>query len=224
MTVTELAERIAALEWPMFHSVNGEERADCQDDKTGFLALRKAQFSTWSLAAAQSYLDDLERAGAEGRNLAREKYIRMMASTDPEGYEVFKNELPAVSAEKEELVEKIWGHFLVQTEKMREKFPAVALGGRPLRAAEEQDGWASIETYQKGELLTYSEKTLEALLAHVEELEDKGVDLAFEIQKNSVTCMGFASLEEAEKAMAFQFIQAMGGGECTTCGAYGDMS
>ena len=57
--------------------------------------------------------------------------------------------------------------MLAQTERLREKYPAVALGGRPLRASEETEGWASIETYQCGELATYSEKTLAALLEHI---------------------------------------------------------
>ena len=112
--------------------------------------------------------------------------------------------------------------MLSQTERMREKYPAVALGGRPLHASEETEGWASIETYQTGELATYSEKTLAALLAHIEALEAEGKDLARMIQENSLAAMGYQSLEDAERAMAFQFIQQMGGGECTTCGVFED--
>ena len=213
---------IIEKEWPMFHSVNGDTRADCQDDRPMFEAMRRAQFSVWSDAAAESYLRDLERAEKQGRNLAREKYIRMMKSTDPKGYEAFCAELPELSAEQQRLIDAVWTHMLAQTERMRERYPAVALGGRPLRASEETEGWASIETYQCGELATYSEETLAALLTHIEALEREGKDLARMIQEASVVAMGYRSLEDAERQIAFRFIQDMGGGECTKCGVFED--
>ena len=217
-----LLDKIVEKEWAMFEAVNGADHVSCQEDRPTFEAMRRAQFSAWSRAAAESYLRDLEAAEAQGRNLVREKYIRMMESTQPEGYEAFKGELPALSEAQEALVKELWGHFLAQTERMREKYPAVALGGRPLHANEERDGYASIETYQVGELKTYSEETLRALLSHMEALEEEGVDLAFQIQRNSVTCMGYETMEDAERAIAFQLIQQFGGGECTSCGYYAD--
>ena len=222
MKLEETVKRIVELEWPMFHSVNGETREDCQEDPSGFERLRAAQFSAWSPAAAESYLRDLETAAAQGRNLAREKYIRMMKHTDPEGYAAFQGELPPLDGEQEALIAAIWGRMLVQTERLRERYPAVALGGRPLRAAEETEGQTSVETYQTGELATYSAATLRALLAHIEALEAQGRDLAFEIQRNSVQCMGYADLDAAERAMAYAFLQSVGGGACETCGALED--
>lgn len=46
----------------MFNMVNGEDRANCQEDKTTFEAMRRAQFSAWSEQAAEGYLHDLEKA------------------------------------------------------------------------------------------------------------------------------------------------------------------
>lgn len=222
MEKSRIIDAIIDKEWPMFHSVNGDTRADCQDDRPMFEAMRRAQFSVWSDKAAESYLQDLEAAAAAGRNLVREKYIRMMESTDPKGYEAFCAELPELSAEQQRLIKAIWAHLLVQTERLREKYPAVALGGRPLRAEEETEGWASIETYQCGELATYSEKTLAALLEHIAALEAEEKDLAQLIQEQSVVAMGYRSLEDAERQIAFRFIQDMGGGECTKCGVFED--
>ena len=222
MNQKEVLDQIVDREWKMFQVVNGQEHTDCQEDEKTFRAMRQAQFSAWSPEAAECYLWDLEEAEAQGRNLLREKYIRMMESTQPEGYEAFKGELPPLTPAQEELVAQLWQHFLAQTERMREKYPALALGGRPLHASEETDGWASIESYQTGELKTYSEETLRALLAHMEALEKDGVDLAFEIQKNSVTCMGYKTMEEAEQAIAIQLLQQFGGGECATCGYYAE--
>ena len=220
--IEEITGKIVGKEWPMFRTVNGEDHVSCQEDRSMFERMRRAQFLAWSEDAAECYLRDLEQAEAAGRNLAREKYIRMMKSTDPEMYETFAPELPALTAEQSSLIAEIWEHMLEQTERMREKYPAVALGGRPLRAEEEAGNWTSIETYQTGELATYSEETLRALLAHIKALEAEGIDLAFEIQKNSITAMGYGSMDEAEKAISFRYIQSMGGGECERCGAYDD--
>lgn len=218
MEMNALINRIVDKEWTMFHSVNGEDRVSCQEDRSSFYALRGAQFSAWSQAAVESYLSDLENAEKEGRNLAREKYIHMMKSTDPVGYEKFKGELPEISPEKERLVAGLWSHFLEQTKKMQKKHPIIALGGRPLLASEDGNGETSIETYQTGELLTYSEVTLKALLAHLLALEAEGIDLAYRIQENSVTCMGYATMDEAEAAMAEQLLRMMGATECSGCG------
>ena len=217
-----LIDAILEKEWPMFHNVNGEERASCQNDYPVFEIMRRAQYEAWSVDALTAYLNDITAAAAEGRNIAREKYIRMMESTDPRGYEAFRGELPAVSEEKRALCEAIWARMLVQTERMRESYPILALGGRPLHASEERDGWASIETYQKSELLTYSETTLKALLANIEALEAEGKDFVYMVQENTVTGQGFKTMAEAEKAMAAQILKELnveiGGGGCCCCG------
>ena len=216
-----LIDAILEKEWPMFHNVNGEERADCQNDYPVFEIMRRAQYNAWSQEALEAYLADVSAAAEAGRNLAREKYIRMMESTDPEGYAVFCGELPAVSEEKQALCAQIWAKMLSQTERMRDKYPVLALGGRPLHASEERDGWASIETYQKSELLTYSEPTLRALLAEIGRLEAEGKDFVFMVQENTVLGQGFRTMEEAETAMAAQFLKELnieiGGGGCCCC-------
>lgn len=218
MENNELIEQLVALEWPMFHQVNGEDRASCQENEAMFRAMRGAQFRAWSDRAARCYLEDLKSARAAGRSLVREKYIWMMADTDPEGFAHFKGELPALSRAQEGLIARLWEHFLPQTQRLRQQFPAVALGGRPLLAREAGPEETSIETYQLGEWKTYSEATLSALLEHTLALEEQGVDLVRRIQENSVTAMGYPSLEDAEREMAYAVLQQLGGGECGCCG------
>lgn len=217
-----LIDAILEKEWPMFHNVNGEERADCQDDRRTFTAMRTAQYAVWSNEALESYLGDVEKAEREGRNLAREKYIRMMATTAPEGYEHFRGELGPDSEEKKQTVAAIWAILLRQTEKMREKYPLIALGGRPLRISDEKGGATSVENYQCSELMTYSEGTLRALLREVERLEAEGKSFAWKVQENSVLSMGYPSMEEAEKAMLDRLLQEMDAtvtiGGCPSCG------
>jgi len=213
MDKEELIRQILELEWPMFHTVNGEERASCQDDRDGFLALRRAQYLAWSEETLRCYLQDLQTAKAEGRNLAREKYIRMMESTDPENYQQFLAELPAENPECRRITEEIWAHMLVQTRALRERFPFLMQVGRPLTKAEEQ-GWPSVENYQCSELRTYSEPTLRAYLENVLALEAAGRSLAEEIQINTVRVSGFSSLEEAETRQRNAYGGSFGGGCC----------
>ena len=219
MTKQELIDAIIEKEWLMFHYVNGEERVDCQEDQRTFNIMRRAQYEAWDESTLNCWYSDVCTAEAEGRNLAREKYIRMMKSTDPVGYDAFKGELPPVSEDKAELVRKLWKKYLAQTLRMREKYPLLAMGGRPTYAAEE-DGWASVETYQTSETLTYSEATLEALLAHFNALEAQGVDLVFEIQRNTVLGLGYASMDAAEAASARHWSELSGsiGERCCACG------
>ena len=219
MTKAELIQKIVEKEWPMFHNVNGEDRVDCQEDPTTFYNMRTAQFKVWDEASLESYDKDLDAAQAAGRNLVREKYIWMMEHTDPKGFEAFKDMIPQPSAKAEELVAQIWKIMLAQTEELRKSYPLLALGGRPLHASEEKE-WASIETYQTSELRTFSEATLEKLLAHIKAMQASGEDFVYKIQENSVTCLGYKDMREAEFAMMGQVMGEMGitvEADCPTC-------
>ena len=219
MTKAELIKEIVAKEWPMFHNVNGEERVDCQEDPATFNNMRTAQFKVWDEASLESYSKDLDDAAAAGRSLVKEKYIWMMEHTDPKGFEAFKDLLPTPSEKTDKLVAEIWAIMLAQTEELRKSYPLLALGGRPLHASEEKE-WASIETYQTSELRTYSEATLEKLLAHIKAMQAKGEDFVYKIQENSVTCLGYKDMREAEIAMMGQIMGEMGitvEADCPTC-------
>jgi hypothetical protein len=199
MEKEKLIDSIIELEWPMFRDVNGDTRADCQENYPMFVNMRTSQFSAWNEEALSAYREDLRSAEGEGRNLLRDKYIHMMASTDPAGYLHFLPELPPVSEEKKALVEEIWQIMLPQTIELRRKYPNVGKLGRPLLSADERNGYASVETYEKGELMTYGEKTLRALLAWLRSQAEAGVSIAAKIQENGILSVGYASMEEAEE-------------------------
>lgn len=199
MDKEKIIESIIELEWPMFREVNGDTRADCQENYPMFVNMRTAQFSAWNGEALSAYREDLRAAEGEGRNLLRDKYIHMMASTDPAGYLHFLPELPPVSEEKKQLVEAIWQIMLPQTVELRRKYPNVGKLGRPLYSADERNGYASVETYEKGELMTYSEKTLRALLAWIRGQAEAGISVAAQIQESGILSVGYASMEEAEE-------------------------
>ncbi len=199
MDKEKIIDSIIELEWPMFRDVNGDTRADCQENYPMFVNMRTSQFSAWNEEALSAYREDLLAAEGEGRNLLRDKYIHMMSSTDPVGYLHFLPELPPVSEEKKTLVEEIWQLMLPQTVELRRKYPSVGKLGRPLYSADERNGYASVETYEKGELMTYSEKTLRALLAWIRGQAEAGVSVAAQIQENGILSVGYASMEEAEE-------------------------
>lgn len=199
-----MVELIISKEWPMFHSVNGdEERADCQNNYATFHAMRAGQFSAWDEATVQSYLNDVTQAENCGRNIVREKYIHMMRSSAPKEYEQLAAELPKLSMEKLALTERIWQKLLAQTLRMRKQYPSLGAVGRPLYSSQDYTG-TSIETYQKGELLTYSEDTLASLYNCICALEEKGTDLSTTILEESLKLSGYKNLAEAEQAAAAQ--------------------
>jgi len=196
-----IIEKIVLIEWDMFISVNrGKARASCQDDHETFIGMRKAQFSAWSLKAVASYLDDLEKARQNGRNLLEEKYVHMMKTTDPSGYNALLARVSQPNYDARALAQELSDKLLEQTQALFEEYPYVSGRGRPLRPSPGDED-ISIETYQFCELLTYSETTLTALVEHISSLEKDGVSLARAILENTVAFYGYDSLEKADAAI-----------------------
>ncbi|MBR2520908.1 MAG: DUF4125 family protein [Oscillospiraceae bacterium] len=204
MDKNETIARIIELEWGMFQTVNpdGSYRAPCQDDRPTFVGMRHGQFESWPQEALDSYLRDLEQAVQSGRNLVREKYIHMMEHTSPASYIRLIGQISAPSPEVSAAADRLTAMLVEQTVPLFEAYPNVAGGGRPLRSSEDPKGVISIETYQRGELLTYSAQTLSILSGYVEELAEKGVSMARIILENSLAHYGFHSLEEAESCVS----------------------
>lgn len=201
MDIDEIINKIVSAEWDMFTAVNeGEERASCQEDRATFEGMRTAQFSQWSSGAACSYLEDLEEARRAGRNLVEEKYIHMMKTTEPSRYAALLPRVNAPGGEALALAQEVSGLLLEQTRLLFEDYPYVSGQGRPLYSAFDYAG-TSVETYQFGELLTYSVKTLAGLREHINALAAEGRSLAREILEATVKYYGYASLDAAEAAM-----------------------
>lgn len=199
--IDDILDKIVLFEWDMFQAVNeGGPRADCQEDRKTFEGMRRAQFSAWSEAARASYLEDLTDAVLDGRNLVSEKYIHMMQFSSPRQYGELIKTITLPGNEQTTLARAISDKMLAQTVLLQEKYPYVSGSGRPLRSVSDFSGVISIETYQLGELLTYSVETLRLLHAHLEELEKCGKSLARDILENSVRHYGYQDLESAEAA------------------------
>jgi hypothetical protein len=195
----ETIKKIIDIEWPMFRDVNGDgPKASCQNDRLTFEGMRRGQYEAWDERTCEAYLRDLEAAAAQGRNLPAEKYIHMMRSTAPGDYEKLRALLPPRDERAERLADMITAKLVGQTEVLHERYPRVSGAGRPLYTTQDGPGVTSVETYQRGELYTYSIETLQALWEHLLALEEKGESLAEKILAGSVAYYGYASLEEAE--------------------------
>ncbi len=194
---------IAQTEWELFQQVyNTGGRASCQDDPDTFFKMRMSQWMVYSDEVLLSYREDCENACREGRNVIFEKYGRMMESTFPEEYEEIREHLPDVT-EKLDIVEKIVKINLEWDAEMRKEYPNLRKRGRVATTAE--DGvmaGSSMESYLRGELLTYSEKTLELVWKETKDAYDKGESLLKQTIANETLFYGYQSLEAAEARYA----------------------
>ena len=182
-----IIEAILEIELPMFLNVNSSKTSGCQEDPQGFRLHRHSQFAPWSRETLESYLDDLRAAKNAGQNLMREKYARM------QGLIGNKNSHPVIDEILKLTVE--W-----QKEMFR-KYPALMSGARPLTGEEEAEEVTSFETYERGEMETYSVRTLELLHADMVRLKERGANWSEEIYESLVRGGGYPSLAEAERRL-----------------------
>lgn len=193
---------IVEEELAMFQAVpNAGGKAPCQEDITTFRIMRSSQMASWSEAALESYLGDLKEAERSGRNLLTEKYARMMRSTWPAEYARIEHLLPAVDPGAPRLIDEIVGIVLKWERDLLEKYPDIVKRGRPIFSSEDAPGVTSLETYLRGELATYSVRTLALCLAHVRQQESENVNGSAIILAQTMKQYGFASLEEANEKL-----------------------
>ena len=196
----QLVNQIVELEWKQFQNVKNEGgRAECQDNWETFEIMRKSQFLVWNREVLESYLRDLREAEENGWNLLTEKYARMMASTAPEQYREIEGRLPARSPKRIEQQEELIAMQVRWEETFAKRYPGVAGRGRRLHSYEDTFWDTSIETYARGELGTYSDRTVELLGNMYRDMDGNGENLSVKILENMVRFYGYSSLEQAEE-------------------------
>ncbi|MCI8508198.1 MAG: DUF4125 family protein [Lachnospiraceae bacterium] len=203
MEKEDLIEGIVKMEWNAFDKVdNLGGRAECQNDWNTFSVMRRSQYLAWPEHLLESFYGDFLEADARGWNLITEKYGRMMESTVPEEYEAIKDRLPVCSEKKRAIVDQI---AEIQVEWMEEfalVYPHMAENARSIRKEEDTPYNTSYETYLKGELLTYSDRTLGLYGSWIVELKKSGQNLAKIIMTNTALLYGYESLEAAEGSLS----------------------
>ncbi len=196
----DMIDKVIAEEWSQFDKVENEGgRADCQDDFETFRIMRKSQYMTWSKEMLESFYADLIAAKNSGWNLIMEKYARMMQSTNPLGYARLEKELPVINEDRIKIQEEIIKIQVGWMEDFAKLYPKLSGNMRTIRTSSDTSFNTSYETYLRGELCTYSEKTMLLYASFIIGLLKAGRNLAIEIMRNTAKLYGFESLKEAEE-------------------------
>jgi hypothetical protein len=180
----ELIDQILAIELEMFLSVPTAEKAGCQSYPEKFRLHRKVQFEVWSEPTLKSYLNDLKAAQKNDINLMTIKYARMENLIDQENLNPLISEIVSIQ-------------FNWQME-MFQKYPHLMAGARPLSQSDDSLFITSFETYLKGELETYSEKTLTLLYRDMTSKKEAGINMSAEVYDALAKELGYNSIEEAD--------------------------
>ncbi|NMM94182.1 DUF4125 family protein [Bifidobacterium oedipodis] len=204
--IDALRETIVRHEWNQFQNTNNEGgRASCQGNWPTFHQMRLAQFLTWPENLLESYEHDLTKADESGRNLITEKYGRMMASTWPEEFAAnIKPYIPQLSDERVARQEQIIAQQVAWAADFRARYLKLGEAMRALTTAEDTPTATSFETYLRGELGTYSDRTFDLYEAMISEraAANPQRNITEETLLHTVALGGFDSLDEAEAAQA----------------------
>ena len=196
MEKEKIINKILEKEWKYFSNLNNiGGRADCQDNREDFIIMRKSQWETFNEETLLSYLEDLNSKN----NPLFQKYAQMMKYNSPEEYKKIKDILKKASDEKTDLVNKIMFIYMEWEKEFFERYPIFSSMGRPLYSSEDDNIETSIETYLRGELLSYSEKTLKLYLNYVIDNKEKNINLAIKNMDNLARMQGFNDSNDVEE-------------------------
>ncbi|MEZ7722704.1 DUF4125 family protein [Fusobacterium sp. 27098_8_59] len=196
MEKEKIINEILEKEWKYFSNLNNiGGRADCQDNREDFIIMRKSQWETFNEETLLSYLEDLNSKN----NPLFQKYAQMMKYNSPEEYKKIKDILEKASEEKTDLVNKIMFIYMEWEKEFFKSYPIFSSMGRPLYSSEDDNIETSIETYLRGELLSYSEKTLKLYLNYVIDNKEKNINLAIKNMDNLARMQGFNDSDEVEE-------------------------
>ena len=195
----DMIDHVIEEEWSQFDKVqNIGGRADCQDDYETFRIMRRSQYLNWSEEMLKSFYADLLAAKESGWNLIMEKYARMMESTNPAEYRALEKDLPVINEDRKKIQEEIIKMQVAWMDEFAKKYPKLSGNMRSIHTREDNPWNTSYETYLRGELCTYSEKTFMLYASFIIGLMKSGRNLAMETMNNTVKMYGYASLDEAE--------------------------
>ncbi len=175
-----IISKIVAIELGFFKSTKSiTGPAPCQSQANTFLLARTAQWNLYPEEVLNSYMNDLQDALNNNANLVTRKYAYMMRSTSPLEFEQIKHKLPTISEYKKKMVESIVIINMFWEEEIRKNHLELINKNRPLYTKDDSLRSVSVETYLRGELLTYSEKTLELLVKFYKECFENKINLVY---------------------------------------------
>jgi hypothetical protein len=172
-----ILEQILEIEVEMFLRVPTENEPSCRAHMEDMQLHRRGQFAGWSGQTCESYLEDLKRAKAAGKNLMTLKYARM------------DNLIPPLSGNP--LIHQIRRRFLQWQKEVIARYPNIMRGARDM---------ADFSNYLGAELETYSDETLELLAADVEACHQAAGNMSLEVYRFLARQAGYASIEHMEES------------------------
>lgn len=194
-----IIKEIIRLEWAFFKETENQGGpASCQEDYETFEIMRGAQFMSWNEELRTSYLEDLQIATRTGRNLITEKYGRMMETAYPEEYKNLKLFFPKHNESRLAITEQIITIQVEWLEEFAKDYPNLAGKARTIHSCEDTPYDTSAETYLRGELNTYSDRTLILYGRMIVSLKQQNKNLTKMIFTNIANAYGYDSLETAK--------------------------
>ena len=171
----ELLHDIVAIELRMFLTVQTSGPTTCQEQPETFKLMRRAGFHVLSAETLQSYLQDLEEALDEDRNLVTLKYARI------------DELIPCLNDNP--IIGKIVGIEERWFKELEKKYPATFRNRADFAAG----------IYLRSELETYSDRTLELYLKDLTKALDEGINLTAERYTYLFKQLGYNSIDDMEQ-------------------------
>ena len=123
----------------------------------------------------------------------------MMESTAPKEYAALQDKLPERSEERLKLQEEILKIRVKMEEDFAKEYPNLHTTARSIHTSEDTPWNTSFETYCRGELGTYSDRTVRLYFDMVKRLERAGENLSRKTVEYMVRFYGYDSIEAADK-------------------------
>jgi len=169
----ELSNTIIEIELNMFEQIKTAEPSQCKDHPETFKVMRGMTHSSLSTETLESYLEDLRKAKAEGRNLLTEKYARMDNIIPPLKTNPIIGDIVEIEAR--------W------MKELSKKYPHTFKSG------------PGFQVYLSSELETYSDKTLQLYFEDVSKADKEDRNLAEEQYTMLFQRIGYGSIAEVEE-------------------------
>ena len=171
----ELISEIVSIELRMFLAVEPMVPSACQEQPDTLKLMRMASHHVLSNETLESYLDDLQEAIEEDRNLMTMKYARI------DNLIPCLNDNPIIDSIVE--IEERW------FEELAEQYPLTFKGRSDFSAV----------VYLRSELETYSNRTLELYFKDICKALDENINLTAERYAFLFRQIGYDSIEAMEK-------------------------
>ena len=171
----ELVREIISIELRMFLTVQTSGPTTCQEQPETFKLMRRAGFHVLSIETLESYLQDLEEALDENRNLVTLKYARIDELIP------CLNDNPIIGKIVE--IEERW------FKELEKKYPSTFRNRADFAAG----------TYLRSELETYSNRTLELYLKDLTKALYEGINLTTERYTYLFKQLGYNSIDDMEQ-------------------------